>query len=76
MPYNQYFSVLGPGESLRPGERIISTNGNVEFKLHDDGRLAVHRHDNKETTYVFENTAAQRSDVWELKVEENGNVVL
>ena len=36
-------NVLGPGESLRPGESLFSTNRAYELRLQADGNLVLYR---------------------------------
>ncbi|KAE8360305.1 hypothetical protein BDV27DRAFT_134738 [Aspergillus caelatus] len=65
-------NTLGNGEWLNVGQSLWSENGQTEFKMQHDGKIALYV--NQEC--VWQNTAEQRDDVKGLHMQEDGNLVL
>ncbi|KAL2155258.1 hypothetical protein VTH82DRAFT_3934 [Thermothelomyces myriococcoides] len=67
-----YHSVLGNGEWLLTGNKLVSPDGKTEFAAQHDGKVAIYRNG----VCVFQNTADQRYDVKGVHMQEDGNLVL
>jgi len=65
-------SALGNGEWLRVGSSIWSTDGSVEFKMQDDGKIAVYWGGQCR----YQNTAEQNYNYRGVKVESDGNLAI
>ncbi|KAE8167362.1 bulb-type lectin domain-containing protein [Aspergillus tamarii] len=65
-------NTLGNGEWLKVGESLWSENGETEFKMQQDGKIALYVNARCE----WQNTAEQRYDVKGLHMQEDGNLVL
>ncbi|KAI1434045.1 bulb-type lectin domain-containing protein [Xylaria sp. CBS 124048] len=62
-------STLGNGEWLVPGQSLFSTDGSVEFKMQQDGKIAVYWGGKCQ----WQNTADQFYDRKGVIMQEDGN---
>ncbi|KAF3933235.1 hypothetical protein ABW19_dt0201970 [Dactylella cylindrospora] len=65
-------NTLGNGEWLLRGQSLFSTDGSVEFKMQEDGKIAVYWGGECR----FQNTVNQRYDVKGIKMQEDGNLCM
>jgi len=66
-------NVLGPGESLRPGESLFSTNRVYELRLQADGNLVLYRTTDWRALW---SSRTQGRSVSALFMQLDGNLVL
>jgi hypothetical protein len=66
-------NVLGPGESLRPGESLFSTNRSYELRLQADGNLVLYRTRDWRALW---SSKTQGHAVSALFMQVDGNLVL
>ncbi|KAK6502515.1 hypothetical protein TWF506_003096 [Arthrobotrys conoides] len=65
-------NTLGNGEWLLKGHSLFSQDGSVEFKMQEDGKIAVYWGGECR----FQNTAQQRSDVKGIYMQTDGNLCM
>ncbi|KAF7561107.1 hypothetical protein G7046_g3051 [Stylonectria norvegica] len=65
-------NTLGNGEWLLKGSSLFSQDGSVEFKMQQDGKIAVYWGGQAR----YQNTANQRQDIKGVKMQEDGNLCM
>lgn len=65
-------NTLGNGEWLLSGQSLWSTDGTVELKMQDDGKIAIY----SDGEFRYQNTAEQRYDIKGMHMQEDGNLVI
>ena len=66
-------NTLGNGEWLKVGQSLFSADGSVEFKMQDDGKIAVYWGGECR----FQNTREQSwGNIKGIKMQEDGNLVM
>ncbi|KAF4982279.1 hypothetical protein FZEAL_2065 [Fusarium zealandicum] len=65
-------NTLGNGEWLKPGQSLWSQDGSVEFKMQQDGKIAVYWGGQCR----YQNTAQQRQDIKGIVMQDDGNLVM
>ncbi|KAF4957260.1 hypothetical protein FSARC_11356 [Fusarium sarcochroum] len=63
---------LENGEWLLVGNSLYSEDGSVEFRMQDDGKIAVYHDD----YCAWQNTPEQTDDIHGVKMQEDGNFVM
>src|SRR5690242_21854263 len=66
-------NVLGPGESLRPGMSLFSTNRAYELRLQADGNLVLYRTSDWKALW---SSRTQGRSISALYMQLDGNLVL
>ncbi|KAE8370485.1 bulb-type lectin domain-containing protein [Aspergillus caelatus] len=68
---------LPNGEWLEVGESLWSENGEFEFRMQDDGKIAVYQGGDPDNgddgRCIWQNTAEQRYDIKGIRMQEDGN---
>ncbi|KAE8139528.1 bulb-type lectin domain-containing protein [Aspergillus pseudotamarii] len=68
---------LHNGEWLDVGNSLWSENGQFEFRMQDDGKIAVYKGGDPDNgddgECIWQNTPQQRDDIKGIKMQEDGN---
>jgi hypothetical protein len=65
-------NTLGNNEWLKVGNSLFSQDGSVEFKMQEDGKIAVYWGG----VCHFQNTAQQRNDINGIHMQTDGNLCI